>query len=87
MPKNNIPAYAIVELLMRLSHYNKLIGDYKGHTVRTENVMVKTTGGGITFPISLIMQQFNNPEMIDNDALVNVASLFRTSRSKQKTIS
>jgi len=87
MPKNNIPAYAIVELLIRLSHYNKLIGDYKGHTVRTENVMVKTTGGGITFPISLIMQQFNSPEMIDNDALVNVAALFRTSRSKQKTIS
>jgi hypothetical protein len=87
MPKNNIPAYAIVELLMRLSYYNELIGDYKGHTVRTENVIVKTTGGGITFPIPLIMQQFNNPEMIDNDALVNVASLFKTSRSKQKTIS
>ena len=87
MPKHNLPAYAIVELLMRLSHYNELIGDYKGHTIRTENVLVKTTGGGITFPVKLVMQQFENPETIDNDALVSVAALFRTSCAKQKTIS
>jgi len=86
MPKHNIPAYAIVELLMRLSHYNNQIGDYKGHTVRAENVLVKTTGGSIIFTKALIMQQFEDPEMIKNNHLVDIASLFKAARALQKTI-
>lgn len=86
MPKHNIPAYAIVELLMRLSQYNKLIGDYKGHTVRTDDVLVKTTGGKIYFSKALIMQQFASPELISHDELVKAASLFNAVRVKQKTI-
>jgi hypothetical protein len=87
MAKHNIPAYAIVELLMRLTHYNKLIGDYKGHTVRTDDVLVKTSGGKIHFSKAIIMQQFANPELIAHDELVKTASLFNAGRAKQKTIS
>jgi hypothetical protein len=87
MPKHNIPAYAIVELLIRLSHHNKLIGDYKGHTVRTEDVLVKTTGGKIYFSRTLIMQQFSNPDLIGAAELVKTASLFNAVKVKRQTIS
>ncbi len=87
MPKHNIPAYAIVELLMRLSHYNKLIGDYKGHTVRTDDVLVKTTGGKIYFSRALIMEQFAHPEHICSDDLVKTASLCNAVKAKPLTIS
>lgn len=87
MPKHNIPAYAIVELLMRLSHYNKHIGDYRGHTVRGDLVLVQTSGGKINFTQSLVMRQFENPELIGNDELVKIASLFNAVRTKRQTIS
>jgi hypothetical protein len=87
MPKHNIPAYAIVELLMRLSHYNKLIGEYRGHDVRNDFVLVKTSGGSISFPNTLIMQQFHDPELVSADDLVKAASLFKSLRLKSKTIS
>lgn len=47
--KNDLPTYAIVELLIRLSHINPLIGDYKGHALFDDGVIVKTTHGNITF--------------------------------------
>jgi hypothetical protein len=87
MPKHNIPAYAIVELLMRLAHFNKLIGDYKGHTVRTDDVLVKTTGGKIYFTRALIMQQFSHPDLIGSDELIRTASLFNAVKAKRQTIS
>lgn len=86
MAKNNIPAYAIVELLMRLSHYNKRIGDYKGHAIRADDVLVKTSGGRISFPQTLVMRQFASPELITHDELAKVASQFNGVRVKQKTI-
>jgi len=86
MTKRNIPAYAIVELLMRLSHYNKRIGDYKGHAVRADAVLVKTSGGRINFPQTLIMRQFAHPELISPDELINVAAEFNAVRIKHKTI-
>jgi len=87
MPKHNIPTYAIVELLMRLSPYNASIGDYKGHTVRLDNVLVKTSNGSIVFTKALIMQQFGNPEQISEEELVTISSLFKALPLKQKTIS
>jgi len=86
MTKRNIPAYAIVELLMRLSHYNKRIGDYKGHVIRAENVLVKTSGGRISFPQAFIMRQFAHPELISHDELLLAAAKFNIVKAKQKTI-
>ncbi|HEY4322911.1 MAG TPA: hypothetical protein VGN20_02965 [Mucilaginibacter sp.] len=74
MQRNNLPTYAIVELLMRLAHYNSLVGDYKDHRIYSEGVMVKTSGGTISFPSELIMQQFENPEMISENQLLEIAS-------------
>jgi len=86
MAKHNIPAYAIVELLMRLSHYNRRIGDYKGHAIRADDVLVKTSGGKINFPQALIMRQFAHPELISHDELIKAAAQFNAVKVKQKTI-
>jgi hypothetical protein len=86
MAKHNIPAYAIVELLMRLSHFNRRIGDYKGHAIRADDVLVKTSGGRINFSQTLIMRQFAHPELISHDELIKAAAQFNAVRVKQKTI-
>lgn len=85
MAKDNIPAYAIVELLMRLSEIDDSIGDYRGHTIRGERVSVKTSGGTISFPQTLVMQQFQDPEQINKDELKQTSLLFKQ-QTKVKTI-
>ena len=78
MPQSNLPTYAIVELLIRLEKHNPAIGDYKNHTVYDSSVIVKTTGGNIRFPQTLIMQQFEAPELITDNELASTASLFNS---------
>ncbi|HZY35202.1 MAG TPA: hypothetical protein VFE53_01060 [Mucilaginibacter sp.] len=77
MSKNNLPTYAIVELLMRLSSYDNGIGNYKDHHISDVEVLVKTTGGVIRFPQTLVMQQFENPERIKDDLLLQTISSFK----------
>ena len=74
---NNLPTYAIVELLMRLAHHNKVIGDYKDHKIKHTDVLVKTTGGVISFPETLIMQQFENPDLINDHVLLETIGSFK----------
>jgi len=72
-----LPTYAIVELLMRLEQYSKAIGDYKDHRINHTEVLVKTTGGAIRFPETLIMQQFENPDLINDNLLLETISSFK----------
>jgi hypothetical protein len=78
--KNTLPTYAIVELLIRLSHINPLIGDYKGHIVYDDGVIVKTTGGTITFPKKLVVLQFESPETIAENTLHLAANGFTSNK-------
>lgn len=80
MTKDTLPTYAIVELLIRLTHFNPLIGDYKGHVIYADGVIVKTTHGSITFTKALIRQQFDDPQGITEVDLINVTSLFRPAK-------
>jgi hypothetical protein len=79
MPKSSLPTYAIVELLIRLSQYNHLIGNYKNHSIFDTGVMVKTSSGSIKFPLSTIHRQFENPGSITESELANLALLFKLS--------
>jgi len=72
--------YAIVELLIRLAQINPHIGDYKGHVTRADVVAVKTTKGSIAFLKSLIVQQFEDPELITEADLKQVALAFKPSK-------
>jgi len=76
MPKSNLPTYAIVELLIRLSKFDTAIGDYKDHAVYDDEVIVKTSKGNIRFPRALILQQFEAPEQITDEQLKKVALWF-----------
>jgi hypothetical protein len=80
MPKNNLPTYAIVELLMRIAEHNRAIGDYKDHSIYDTGVMVKTTGGAIRFPATLVLQQFEAPELVTDNTLLEVVSSFKPAR-------
>jgi hypothetical protein len=75
--KNTLPTYAIVELLIRLSHTNPAIGDYKDHLFRQDGVIVKTTFGSILFSKALIVKQFESPELITSAELAAVALQFK----------
>jgi len=77
MPQNNLPTYAIVELLIRLTQHNSSVGDYRGHAVNEKDVIVKTSRGSIRFAQSLIVQQFESPELITEDDLLRAALSFR----------
>jgi hypothetical protein len=77
MSKDDLPTYAIVEILIRLSEYNPQIGNYKDHLVHDNGVMVKTSNGHINFPHNLVIQQFNAPELITEDDLKSVTSQFK----------
>ena len=79
MTKRDIPTYAIVELLMRLTDHNKSIGDYKNHNSYAGGIRVKTSGGSIIFSEDAVMQQFNDPKAISDDMLIEMASLFKAS--------
>lgn len=85
MPKHNIPVYAIVELLMLLSQHDKSIGDYRGHTIRDQRVIVKTSNGSITFSHALVMRQFSDPESITKRELLNLLPFFRPQRLRQRS--
>jgi hypothetical protein len=78
MSKNNLPTYAIVELLIRLEQHNPSIGDYKNHTEFDKGVMVKTSGGSIEFARELVEQQFDSPEQITEKDLAKAAKAFNS---------
>jgi len=78
--KDSLPTYAIVELLMRLAHFDPFIGDYKGHTTHTDGAIVKTTHGNIIFSKTLIRQQFEHPELVTDDELKQITLLFKPSK-------
>lgn len=77
MPKDDLPTYAIVELLIRLSEFNTQIGNYKDHSEHDDGVVVITSRGHINFPRSMVMQQFNDPEMITRGELLSIADTFK----------
>ncbi|MEN0052260.1 MAG: hypothetical protein AAGC65_01260 [Mucilaginibacter sp.] len=79
MPKSTLPTYAIVELLIRLSQYNHLIGNYKDHSIFDSGVMVKTSTGSIKLPLNIIQRQFDSPDFISESELSTLALLFKLS--------
>ena len=80
MPKQSLPTYAIVELLIRLTQYNGEIGDYKNHSMFDTGVIVRTSAGNITFPVGIINKQHQDPTSITDSELASAALLFRPTR-------
>jgi hypothetical protein len=85
MSQNKLPLYAIVELLMRLTGINAQIGNYKNHSERGDQVIVKTTNGTIQLSRTHVLSQFHKPEDIGKNDLESLASRFRRRLSKAKS--
>ncbi|HVV54376.1 MAG TPA: hypothetical protein VHC47_03575 [Mucilaginibacter sp.] len=77
MARNSLPTYAIVELLIRLNAHDDSIGDYKDHTMYDDEVIVKTSNGTIRLTQALVQQQFEAPETITENELVQITSAVR----------
>lgn len=84
MSQNKLPLYAIVELLMRLTGINAQIGNYKNHSERGDEVLVRTTNGTIQLSRALVLSQFHKPEDIKARDLESFATKFRRRLSKTK---
>lgn len=82
MSQSKLPLYAIVELLMRLTGVNSQIGNYKNHSERGDEVLVRTTNGTIQLSKALVLSQFNRPEDIQKQDLESLALRFRRRLSK-----
>jgi hypothetical protein len=76
MPKNHLPTYAIVELLIRLSVHNPAIGNYKTHNHYESEVLVRTTSGTIVLSHQLVLMQFERPEQITDAELATLSGTF-----------
>lgn len=77
MSASSLPLYAVIELIIRVSEFNNMIGEYKDHAKNTEGYIVKTTTGTLLFSNDLIQQQFTQPERIDKGTLISLAATFK----------
>ncbi len=76
MNAQNIPVYAIVEVLIRVSNFDEGIGNYLNHVVQPEWVVIRTSKGVITFSNDLIAKQLEQPEKITNEELLDALANF-----------
>lgn len=77
MEKLDLPIYAIVELLIRLSSHNIPVGDYKDHAIKGISVWVKTTTGTLLLSSDLVAKQFLKPEEVNTDELFSAGNTFQ----------
>jgi hypothetical protein len=76
MNNQNLPLYAIVELLIRISSFDDRIGDYKNHSLIGQSINVITNKGLVILPSQLVAKQFSTPQTITIEELLQVAATF-----------
>jgi hypothetical protein len=76
MNEINLPLYAIVELLIRVSNLYGNIGDYHDHISQSDYAVIKTSKGTIRFSKAIITKQFMYPEKISNNELLKALKTF-----------
>jgi len=65
----NGSTFAILEILIRLTAYNPLIGTYICHQIDANDVIVTTTTGTIIIPLDLLTSQERTPGDLDETTL------------------
>ena len=60
--------FPVLEMLIRLSAFNPVIGEYIFHTYSGDSadVIVITTAGRIVIPVEILKAQENDPELLDD---------------------
>ncbi|TCD12029.1 hypothetical protein EZ449_03105 [Pedobacter frigidisoli] len=73
----NFPLYIYYELLIRLSAIDSELGEYLS-TSQNQNVCIlRTTNGTILVPTAILIKQFESPDLITTNELVELASGFK----------
>ena len=71
-----IPIYIIEEVLIRLQGINPEIGKLKTMERLGSQMIIKTSNGIITVPVSLLGLQLHDPSMLKNEDVETLAKQF-----------
>ncbi|MFF5383706.1 hypothetical protein [Pedobacter suwonensis] len=72
-----LPTYVYVEMLIRLSEYEVIIGEYISRTIAADDCIVRTTSGTVHIPVFFLQRQLINPEGISSSEIAMLAESFR----------
>ncbi|HEX8019129.1 hypothetical protein [Mucilaginibacter sp.] len=77
-----MPSFVIEELIIRLQEFNRGVGTLKSYVRLGEQMIIKTTRGVITVPMSLLNGQLQEPTVITNEEIAILAGQFIKSRKR-----
>ncbi|CAH0265326.1 hypothetical protein [Pedobacter sp. Bi36] len=72
-----LPTYVFVEMLIRISEFEVLIGEYLARTIIADDCIIRTTHGTVHVPVYLLQRQLINPESISSSEIALLAEGFR----------
>ncbi|WP_316833039.1 hypothetical protein [Pedobacter aquatilis] len=71
------PLYLYYEILIRLEELVPNIGDYLAAHERENECLIKTTTGQLTVPKTLLMKQFEDPNLIAESEMATLSQNFQ----------
>lgn len=72
----NYPVFIFHELVLRFSDINRGIGKYISSTIDNGECLINTTTGHMKVAFSFLEKQYNNPKLISNEELQQLATGF-----------
>ncbi|HEY1024370.1 MAG TPA: hypothetical protein VGE26_04350 [Sphingobacteriaceae bacterium] len=72
-----LSASIVIEILARLSEYNRAIGRYEAHTLVGEYARIETSNGRLHLPLNLILDTADTRQLDDPVSLKMLALTFR----------
>ncbi|TCD25594.1 hypothetical protein EZ456_15155 [Pedobacter psychrodurus] len=75
----NFPLYIYYELLIRLSEIEPEIGHCVSSTANEGVYILRTTNGTVKVPLNFLKRQFEDPNLINKDELVELNKGFKPS--------
>ncbi|RZL48852.1 MAG: hypothetical protein EOP00_08245 [Pedobacter sp.] len=72
----NYPVFIFHELVLRFSAINRGIGKYISASIDNGECLINTTTGHIKVALSMLEKQYNNPKLISEEELKQLATGF-----------
>lgn len=72
----NYPVFIFHELVLRFSDINREIGKYISSTIDNGECLINTTTGHIKVGLTMLEKQYNNPKLISQEELQQLATNF-----------
>jgi hypothetical protein len=78
MKNEEMPSYAIVEILIRISAFHPNLGRYKDHDLIGPMVVIKITSGRVMVKAELVSKHLQSPHTVSLNELENAVIMFLT---------